>query len=1056
MTLRLDAALDDYIKEILSQYSSGQAREHGYRPAFERLMRSFEDVGATNDPKRSEYGNPDLILYKQSNPQIILGYAEAKDITVNLDKVISTDQLNRYAGYEKLFLTNYLEFRFFRNGEEYERVSIGKVENNKVVLNRLNFAHLIDELQNFISLPPESIKSGKKLAIIMGGKARRIRDNVSRYLRNQGDTNNTELEKIYELMKKMLVHDMTKDKFADMYSQTLVYGLFVARYSDKSPEDFSRREAVESIPKSNPFLRNFFNHIAGADFDSRLAYVVDELCDVLRVSNVEHLISKHLRLFEQDDEMDPIIHFYEDFLKEYDPDERKKMGAYYTPVPIVRFIIREVDKIIKNEFGLSQGLSDNSKIVREIDHGQMLSIRNQNTGRLQKTSIEKREYHRVQILDPAIGTATFLNETIKFIHKGFLGQQGRWPAYVNEHLLRRLHGFELMVAPYTVAHLKLAITLHDTGVENITDRLGVYLTNTLEEGIPSQPDLFSTFGIAGAVTEESRLASEIKHVQPVMIVLGNPPYSGVSSNETDYANKLVDKYKVEPGGRRKLQERKHWLNDDYVKFIAFAEDMINKNDSGVVAMITNNGYLDNPTFRGMRWHLAKTFDSIYVLDLHGNAKKKETAPDGSKDENVFNIMQGVGIIMAVKSGTKTTDLASIYHAELYGKRSEKFKMLAGDIEFKKITPDAKYVHFIPRDTKGQEEYDRFIDINELFKKSSSGILTARDRIVLDFDKEGLEKRMLKFSDLSVNDDNTRSWMFPGKKDGKYLAGDSRGWQLSDARKAVASQDISENIKKIKYRPFDERYLYYVPEMVDWGRFDVMQNYVLGKNVGLLYSRMTKGKDFAHIQVTDKPSEVIYLSPLTGTNAFNAPLYIYHEDGTRDHNFKASALKALTTHLTDSFEPIDILDYIYAVLHSPVYRKTYKEFLKVDFPKVPPPKNDFQFRKFVKLGHRLRLLHLFEASDIDGYETTFLEMGSDEVEDPHYKEGRVYINQSQYFGNVPDLAWNFYIGGYQPAQKWLKVRKGRKLSDDDIIHYQRIIRVILETSKVMQEIDQSLM
>jgi hypothetical protein len=409
-------AVPDYVKEVVEQFSSGQAREHGYRPALERLMRSFDDVGATNDPKRSAHGNPDMIFWKKSNHDIILGYAEAKDTTIDLDKTAESEQLHRYAGYNKLFLTNYLEFRFFKNGEEYERIEIGKLHDGKIDLNAQEYIRLENELQAFLASAPEPIKSGKRLAIIMGQRARRIRDNVVRYLM-EDNYRNQELEKIYQLMKESLVHDLTKEKFADMYAQTLVYGLFAARYSDSTPDDFTRREASELVPASNPFLREFFAHIGGIHFDKRLAHIVDELCAVFAVSNVHLLIQKHLRLFEVDNDKDPIIHFYEDFLKEYDPQERKRMGAYYTPVPIVRFIVRQVDRILIKDFGLLQGLADTSKVVQEIDHGQVLQIRNLKTGRIEKTSIEKRELHKVQVLDPAVGTATFLNEIVKFIAK---------------------------------------------------------------------------------------------------------------------------------------------------------------------------------------------------------------------------------------------------------------------------------------------------------------------------------------------------------------------------------------------------------------------------------------------------------------------------------------------------------------------------------------------------------------------------------------------------------------------------------------------------------------
>ncbi|HRV75963.1 MAG TPA: N-6 DNA methylase, partial [Candidatus Saccharimonadales bacterium] len=700
--------ISKYLNEVERYFSSGQAGEHAYRPALKELMESFDDTSAVNDPKRSQHGMPDFVFLKRSNSKIIKGYAEAKDIKPDiLDKTEKTEQMERYHGYANLFLTDYLEFRFFKNGEKYKTISLGKLKDGHLSLNPENSEELVRELKEFLELPPEQIKSGRRLAEIMGGKARRIRDNVSLYLDDEHERNQ-ELEKMYSMMKELLVHDLSKEKFADMYAQTLVYGLFVARYGDRTPDNFTRQEARDLVPKSNPFLRKFFDHIAGSEFDDRLGYIVDELCEVFQVSNVKELIKKHLKLIEfgdgQGDEKDPIIHFYEDFLKEYDPLERKRMGAYYTPIPVVKFMINQVDRILKEEFKLGKGLADTSK----IDH-----ITKDASGKRFKNQI-----HRVQILDPAVGTATFLNETIKFIYEGFEGQEGCWPSYAERDLLPRLHGFELMMAPYTIAHLKLGMTLQETGLMDYTDRLGVYLTNTLEEGIPRQPDLFS-YGLAEAVTQESAKAAEIKHEKPIMVIIGNPPYSISSNNKGDHILNLIKDYKKD------LNERKINLDDDYIKFIRFAEDQIAKNGEGIVAMITNNSYIDGITHRQMRKHLLQTFDKILVVDLHGNSKKKETSPDGTKDENVFDIMQGVSIVFMIKFGKKKNNqLGEIYHSELYGKRKIKFSSLLNkDIKFSKLEAPAPAHFFVPKDFILQKDYDNYISLNQLFVLNSSGIHT---------------------------------------------------------------------------------------------------------------------------------------------------------------------------------------------------------------------------------------------------------------------------------------------------------------------------------------------
>lgn len=1032
-------AVEQYISEVKRLFETGQAKEHAYRPALERLMNSFDDLRAVNDPKRSEHGSPDMVFLKQSNTDVVLGYAEAKDVNISLDKTEKSEQMKRYAGYQNLFLTDYLEFRFFKNGEKYETISLGEFKDRQINLTPENGPRLINELEAFLEQTPESIKSGKRLSEIMGAKARRIRDNVAIYL-NDDSINAKELEKIYEMMKKLLVHDLDPAKFADMYAQTLVYGLFVARYGDLTLDTFSRSEARDLVPQSNPFLLHFFDHIAGTAFDKRLAKIVDELCDIFVVSDVQNIVHKHLRIADTtDDAKDPIIHFYEDFLQAYDPAERKRMGAYYTPIPVVKFIVRHIDKLLKEEFSIAEGLASSETVQHTVDT-QPWRKKGERKDRLTKEVTMP----RVQVLDPAVGTATFLNETIKFIHEGFKGQEGRWPSYVQENLVKRLYGFELMMAPYTIAHLKLGMTLKETGVDKLSERLNVYLTNTLEEGVPQQPDLFS-FGLAEAVSDESRLAAEVKTNKPVMVVMGNPPYSGVSSNETDYANSLIDKYKVEPGGKQKLQERKHWLNDDYVKFLAFAEDMIEQNGTGIVGMITNNGYLDNPTFRGMRWRLAKTFDKIYVLDLHGNAKKKEVAPDGGKDENVFDIMQGVGIILAVKTDKKKdSELAEVYHADLWGGRQAKFDELTDGIKFEKISPEIKNVFFVPKNVSGQKTYDIGIAMDDLFIKSTVGFVTGNDKLNISMNKEN---HIQKVKDIINLEELKWRNKYSRRKD-------SRDWRYSNAKSDLSDSD--KNISQVSYRPFDTRYTVYTGNsrgLYASPQVKIMQHLITGNNPALISNKTTRNELHRNIFISNQPSDY-HILETANANPYVFPLYVYHDDGTRTPNFNSDELAKLTKNLSVEYTPEDILDYIYAILHSPSYREKYKEFLKIDFPRVPSIKSDAEFARLVPLGRRLRELHLMKSSDIDNYDTTFPEPGDDTVDKIRFEDGKVYINDSQYFGNVPELAWNFYIGGYQPAQKWLKDRKTRKLTNDDITHYQRIIKILTETNKTMHQIDKN--
>ena len=1002
-------AVEQYALELKVQLATGHAAEHAYRPALKQLMERLGEIDAVNDPKRSEHGAPDFVFVQQEGAKIIRGWAEAKDLDADLDKVEKTEQLQRYAGYPSLFLTNYIEFRFFENGSKYETIEIGSFEDGGLVPSPARFGDLAAALEGFLTLPPEAITSGERLAEVMGAKARRIRHNVERFLSVESEKND-ELLRIFELIKTLLVHELDEAQFADMYAQTLVYGLFAARYNDDTPVTFSRAEARDLVPSSNPFLREFFDHIAGSRFDARLAYIVDELCEVFAISSVHEIIHEHLAITSSDtDDKDPIIHFYEDFLKAYDPEQRKKMGAYYTPLPVVRFMVRTVDELLKRDFDLPKGLADTSTVTRVV------------TKQDKKVKVS---FHRVQILDPAVGTATFLNEIVKFVSADFEGQEGRWPTYAKEDLIPRLHGFELMMAPYTVAHLKLGLTLQESGVEDFGRRLGIYLTNSLEQGVDVPEDLLQ-LGLAEAVAQEAIQAGEIKTERPIMVMIGNPPYRGESSNKTKFAMSLVSGYKFEPGGRLKLQERNSkWLNDDYVKFIAFAEAMVKKNGAGVVAMITNHAYLDNPTFRGMRWRLTQTFDELYVLDLHGNSKRKEVAPDGGRDENVFDIQQGVAIMFGVMRGDKQDGPADVFHADAWGARSEKFGLLNRGVDWSRLELDKTIFLLTPRDTSNWDEYAAGVPVNRLFAASSVGIVTSADEVFIGDDVNDLERRLRK----------AQGGVGPSKA-------------LERLRDHTV--DLSK-AQPISYRPFDDRMVYYDTSVLERSREKVMKHFIGHPNIGLIVSRQAITDNWSHVQVTSGLADNRVHYSNKGISV-EIPLYIYHDDGSSSPNFDGRELAKFTAGVDVDFTPEDILDYVYGVLHSPAYRARYKEFLKADFPCVPAPGNDDELGKFVGFGRQLRRLHLTMA---EGEEliTTYPVVGSDKVEKPRYRDGRAWINSEQYFGGVPEVAWELLVGGYRPAQKWLKDRKDKVLSSDEIEHYQRIIAVLSKTDELMRQID----
>lgn len=1018
-TPAMKEAVSKYFSALSEKYATGQAREHAYRPTFEALIKAIDQsLNILNDPARSEHGNPDFIFLRG---EVMIGYAETKDIGIDLDKTEKSEQLKRYFGYSNLLLTDYLEFRFFRNGNHAgESIKVGSIKNGKLEAHPEQFEELARALSEFVQSAPEKIKSGKRLAEIMGGKARRVRDNLRKYLADDSEKNE-ELRKIYQAVDRLLVHNISLEKFSDMYAQTLVYGLFVARYNDESPEGFTRIEARDLVPASNPFLREFFDHIVGPRFDKRLGYIVDELCSVFAVSDVREIVHKHLKVTgDGQDEKDPIIHFYEDFLQEYDPEERKKMGAYYTPIPVVRFIVRAVDEILKRDFGLPKGLADTTKKQVEIF----------SQGKKAKVDI-----HRVQVLDPAVGTATFLNETIKHIHKSFEGQEGRWVSYVQDDLLPRLYGFELMMAPYTIAHLKLGITLRETGVKELNKRLGVYLTNTLEEGVLLNDSLFGALGLAQTIAHEAAEAGRIKKEKPIMVVIGNPPYSVSSANNGGWIQNEIGVYK-EGLNERNIQP----LSDDYIKFIRFAEGLVEKNESGIVAMITNNSFIDGVIHRQMRKRLLETFDAISILDLHGNSKKKEMALDGSKDQNVFNIQQGVSIMLAVKTGKKKKgDLAEVRHAELFGKRESKFDALDKDhIKFTTIMAVAPGYVFVPKDIVLQEEYNSFISLRELMPFGDAGIKTHRDDFVIDIDRKALISRISDFIDGAL---------VPAE----LGLEDTRDFNIQEARQKLAGKEVDSFIERIDYRPFDERLVFYSDAVVDWPRRKTMSQIIKRDNIALIFTRQAiSGGNYSHVMVSRKMADNRVFYSNKGI-PIEAPLYLYTDDGKKTVNLKKEIVDKISG-IVGEVTPEKIFDYVYAVLYSPNYRKKYGELLKTDFPRIPYPKNRHEFDSLVMLGCELRKLHLMESPKLNNFITTYPKDGSNEVEKVTYKDGNVWINTEQYFGKVPEVAWNFFIGGYQPAQKWLKDRKGRVLSSADIEHYQKMIVALVETDRVMGEID----
>ncbi|MBO6305949.1 MAG: N-6 DNA methylase [Paludibacteraceae bacterium] len=965
-----------YIKELNELYKTGLTTEHSFRPALQRLLQDCTSCTVINEQSHIDCGAPDLTLLSKQLP---IAYIEAKDLEDgDLDgRKKNKEQFDRYkASLDTIIFTDYLDFHLYEHGEWQQSVRLAEIQGNKIRLSDADrFVSLMEHIKN---ARPQRITSASKLAQLMAGKARLLRDIIEQALIQDGETQ-TELRGYMQAFQQVLIHDITPKTFADIYAQTIAYGMFAARLHDNTPGDFSRAEAANLIPKTNPFLRKVFQQIAGYDLDERIAWIVDDLVSAFAATDMEKIMQGFGKSTQQ---TDPMLHFYEDFLFQYDPAAKKQCGVYYTPQPVVEFMVRAVDDILRTEFNLPMGLADTSKVEIEQEIEQDPKHRK-----------EKKQVHRVQVLDPATGTGTFLAETVRQIKRDLGGQMGAWPSYVPEHLLPRLHGFELMMAPYTIAHLKLDMEI---GIP-AQQRLKVFLTNSLEEADKEAGTLFGNY-----LAQEANEASHIKQSAPVMIVMGNPPYSISSNNKGEWINHLLDDYK------KNLNERNiQPLSDDYIKFIRLAQYYVERNGEGVLAYICNNSFIDGLIHRQMRSELLRVFDKIYILDLHGNTRKKETAPDGSKDENVFDIMQGVSINIFIKKSAKSKSPAEVRHFDLYGLREHKYDFLRthnlASVDWQFLNPQEPQLFFVPKDFSLQSEYEKGFKVDELMPLNTSGVKTHHDEELVSYG------------------------VFESEYNQEYY-----------------------------YRPFDNRYINYDLKRVVRHRYEKIRH-MLENNIGVVLMRKQQdAQNFSTILVTDSMSDLNFY----GFQSYVFPLYLYPEPGSIDTsrrpNLDEKIWAQINTAIGKEASPEDIFDYIYGVLHSPAYRAKYKEFLKVDFPRIPYPKDKTEFEHFRSFGNQLRELHLMH--NVPESPVTFPNAGSMQVDALRWEwnkddgySGNVYINETQCFEGVPAEAWDFYIGGYQPAQKWLKDRKGRTLSFDDIEHYRKIISVLIETSRLMKEI-----
>ena len=1043
--------LSEYLAEIRRQLESGVAQEHAYRPALTALLNKLDrELIVTNEPRQQRGNRPDIVV--QRGDRLAIGYLETKDLRANLSEAERTEQLKRYrANLDNLILTNYLEFRWYVCGEHRQSARLAHLT-AKGALRADDSADVRELLQAFLAQPPTLISSPTELAGRMAVLTRLLRDRMIAALKAQPPSQTLEgwRKGLAEKLLPGIDQPHRIAEFCDIIAQTLAYGLFSARVAEPT-QRLERSSAAGLIPRSNPFLRNFLDKLDDLSLEDEpyIGYV-DDLADLLANADIESVLAD---FGKRGARQDPVVHFYETFLAKYDAKVREQRGVYYTPEPVVNFMVGAVDSLLRRQFNCPDGLAERSKLPDGT--------------------------HRLLILDPACGTGTFLYNVIDRIRETFRDNRGAWASYVREHLLPRLYGFELLMAPYAVAHFKIELQLkgrdlppelNDLKFEpSANDRLRIYLTNALDSiKNPDQEEM----SLMRWLTEEARSAQRVKDELPIMVVIGNPPYSGHSANPNVAIDALVrDYYQVD--GEPLGEANPKWLQDDYVKFIRFGQWRIEQTGEGILAFITNHGYLDNPTFRGMRQQLLRTFSEIYILDLHGNSKKRERAPDGGKDENVFDIQQGVSIGIFVKRrDADPAQPARLYHRDLWGKRAEKYAALdALSLEspgWQPLTPTPPFYLFVPQNTDLRAEYESFWRVTDFMPLNSVGILTARDSLTIQFTSQAAIEVARDFASLPPEDARE-----------KYeLGADTRDWKVELAQADLRESRLQERyVMPILYRPFDVRYTYYTGHSKGFicrPRREVMRH-LTKDNLTLVTVRQVAEGVFNHVLAINGLID----GHITKGIAYAFPLYVYldSERGETAHGlawevsergrypnlsraFVAAfaerlGLRFLTEgrgDLLSTFGPEDILCYSYAILHSPSYRARYAEFLKLDFPRVPLPKDLPTFRRLAEIGGQLVALHLLRRAPAQ--RPRFPISGDNRVgrRHPRYAEGRVYLNERQYFEGVSEAVWRFQIGGYQVAEKWLKDRRERALNYDELEHYRSVLGVLAETLALMAEID----
>lgn len=1036
------ADTQQYLESLQNTASTGDTREESYYGDLSDLLEQHanenghSDVQVTTLPSPTDGGNPDFRVWSGTNN--VIGYIEAKlPSGPSLDTIEETEQLTRYRGtFKNVILTNFVKFRLYRNGEQVAEAEIAdppEIPRFGDAPDAVNTNDLDDLLEKFFSHARSEIDSAQGLASELAKRTSFMRDVVLQELGREMAGQDGHILGFYEAFEEYLMPDISRDEFADIYSQTITYGLLTARI--RVSGDFDRTDAADAIPSTIGILKDIFDFISTSDPPTEIEWIVDDVSNVLSGTDIDDILSE---FYADRAESSPLIHFYETFLEEYDPKTRQQKGVYYTPEPVVSWITESVNSVLKDKLEQGDGLAGEN----------------------------------VTILDPAAGTMTFPAAATRLAVDEYKEKYGSGgvSALLSDNILEDYYAFELLVAAYTIGHLKMAILFEEKGYElGDDDRIQLFLTNTLEPEEADQTNL----PFASSLADEAEKAHEVKEDTSILAILGNPPYSGHSENQGDWIESLVEDYKK---GYPELQKRGQakWLQDDYVKFIRWAQWKLSDEKKGTLGYITNHAYIDNPTFMGMREQLLLEFDEIYVMDLHGNANRREEPPDGGADENVFDIRQGVAISIFVKDDREAEDeYADVYHSDLWGTRQEKYDALQNsdlnDVDWENVTPREPHYLFVPRDQDLASAYHDWVGVPQIFSEygdPAPGIVTTHNEFAISLTPE---RQKQKVRQLLATDTESEAREY-------FNLCSQDQWIYSDAKEHLQNANWEDKIVQIQTSPFDKEYTVYDKHVAVHRRTGRLSKHMLaGDNISLSVPRRTERTPFNHAFVTD--GLMTHHGVSTKEVNYQFPLYRYPnapdetssklQETPRQTNVNAKVVSQLSEFYSSEVTPEEVFYYTYAVLYTRTYRLKYSEFMETDFPKIPFPEDESLFQEYASHGEDLVRFHLLTHPDLSSpgihlHSEGDSNSGENKVSERtgeyyrHYdeEEGRFYINSNQYFAPVPQDTWEYEIGDRQVAKKWIQNRIGENLSSNEVRKFCRIIRALMETVTIQDELDKS--